>query len=369
MGNLDAMNIIWRRYRVYLISLIVALLLVINTAKPSPAHWADLAVAEVTVGQTKTAMILTFPTGLVAGADDNQDGQLSSQEISTHQVKLEKFLGDRIRLTDAKGTNGKVTVAATNNLPANLQSQTNTHTTLELTYTWSQPVTGLTINYNLFLPNVPTAQCLATVIQDGQTHNLVFTPQQREFALINPHLGQQISSFVLLGIEHILTGYDHVLFLISLLMLGGGFGDLLKVVTAFTIAHSVTLSLAVLDIVTLPVRFVESAIALSIVYVAAENFWRKGLRWRWLITFVFGLIHGLGFAGVLKEIHPNQANLALSLVSFNIGVEIGQIAIVTLAFVVLRTIKKHPWELMIRRCLSGCVIALGLLWFVQRAFY
>ncbi|MBG1263289.1 HupE/UreJ family protein [Nostoc commune] len=359
----------WCRYRVCLISFIGSLLLAIGFVTPSLAHWADLAVAEVTVEQTKTGIILTFPTGLVAWADDNRDGQLSTNEVTTHQAELEKFLGDRIRLVDDKAEVGKIAVAASNNLPANINSNANIHTTLELIYTWSQPVSGLTINYNLFLPNVPTASCLATVMQGGQTRNLVFTPEQREFSLINPSVWQQISSFVLLGIEHIVTGYDHVLFLISLLMLGGGFGYLLKVVTAFTISHSVTLSLAVLNIVTLPGRFVESVIALSIVYVAAENFWRKDLRWRWLLTFIFGLIHGLGFAGILKEIHLVQSNLALSLASFNVGVEIGQIAIVSIAFIVLRTIRKYPWELTFRRLLSGCVVAMGLFWFVQRAFY
>lgn len=359
----------WRKYRVCFISFIGSLLIAIGFATPSLAHWADLAVAEVTVEQTKTGIILTFPTGLVAWADDNRDGQLSTNEVTTHQAELEKFLGDRIRLVDNKAEAGKIAVASSNNLPANINSNVNTHTILELTYTWPQPVSGLTINYNLFLPNVPTARCLATVMQGGQTRNLVFTPEQREFPLINASVWQQISSFVLLGIEHIVTGYDHVLFLISLLMLGGGFGYLLKVVTAFTISHSVTLSLAVLNIVTLPGRFVESAIALTIVYVAAENFWRKDLRWRWLLTFIFGLIHGLGFAGVLKEIHLGQSNLALSLASFNVGVEIGQIAIVSIAFIVLRTIQKYPWELTFRRLLSGCVVAMGLFWFVQRAFY
>jgi hypothetical protein len=358
----------WRRYRVRLISFIGVFLLAIGFSSPSQAHWADLAVAEVTVEQTKTEIILTFPTGLVAWADDNRDGQLSTHEVTTHQRQLEKFLGDRIRLVN-EGKPGKIAVTPSNDLPADIQSNRNTHTILELTYTWSQPVRALMINYDLFLPNVPTARCLATVMQGGQTRNLVFTPEQREFSLINSSVWQQISSFVLLGIEHILTGYDHVLFLISLLMLGGGFGYLLKVVTAFTISHSVTLSLAVLDIVTLPVRFVESAIALTIVYVAAENFWRKDLRWRWLLTFIFGLIHGLGFAGVLKEIHLAHANLALSLASFNIGVEIGQIAIVSITFLGLRTIRKYPWELTLRRFLSGCVVVMGLFWFVERTFY
>lgn len=117
--------------------------------------------------QTKTAIILTFPTDLVSLADDNRDGQLSTNEVTSHQTELEKFLGDRIRLVAHKGEAGKIAVAPSNNLPENIQSISNTHTTLELTYTWSQPITELTINYDLFLPNVSTARCLATVIQGG----------------------------------------------------------------------------------------------------------------------------------------------------------------------------------------------------------
>lgn len=179
------MKTMWRRYRVCLISFMGALLLAMGLATPSQAHWSDLAVAEVTVEQTKTAIILTFPINLVPGVDDNRDGQLSSDEVTTHRTKLDKFFGDRILLTNDKGEVGKFVVTATNNLPANIQGNINTHTTLELTYTWSQPVTGLTINYNLFLPNVPTARCLATVMEGGITRNLVFTPDQKEFALIN----------------------------------------------------------------------------------------------------------------------------------------------------------------------------------------
>ncbi|MBD2214831.1 HupE/UreJ family protein [Nostoc linckia FACHB-104] len=358
----------WRRYRLLIAAFLGALLLSIAWANPSQAHWADLAVAEIAVDKTQTAMTLTFPTGLVASADDNRDGQLSGEEVIKHQTELEKILGDRIRLVNEQGQTGVVTVAASNNLPPNIQSNANTHSNLELTYTWKQAVTALTINYDLFLPNVPTALCLATVIQGGQTQNLVFTPEKHEFALINSSVWQQVSSFVLLGVEHILSGYDHVLFLISLLMVGGGLGYLLKVVTAFTVSHSVTLSLAVLNIVTLPVQFVESAIALTIVYVALENFWRKNVRGRWLLTFAFGLIHGLGFAGVLKEINIPQGNLAISLASFNIGVEIGQLAIVLTTFFILSALRKQPWELNFRRSVSACIIVISLFWFVQRAF-
>jgi hydrogenase/urease accessory protein HupE len=178
-----------------------------------------------------------------------------------------------------------------------------------------------------------------------------------------------VKSFLVLGIEHIIAGYDHVLFLLSLLMLGGGLRHLLKTVSAFTIAHSITLSLAVLGIVSLPGRWVESAIALSIVYVAVENFWRReaALGNRWLITFGFGLVHGLGFASILQEFAIPRADLAVALGSFNLGVEAGQIAIVAAASGVLRMLRRWPAEIWLRRLVSAGAAAAGLVWFVQRA--
>ncbi|MBO3457979.1 HupE/UreJ family protein [Aetokthonos hydrillicola Thurmond2011] len=358
----------WRRYWLSIVLFLVSLLVSIGLTTPTLAHWADLSVAEIMVGDRKTVITLTFPTGLVAFSDDNRDGQLSPEETTKHKPELEQFLGEKISLTDNNGQKGKLSISPSQSLPPNIQINSNTHTTLELAYNWLQPVTGLTINYDLFLPNVSTARCLATVIQEAKTQNLVFTPEKREFSLIDTPVWQQASSFIVLGIEHILTGYDHVLFLISLLMMGGGLGYLLKIVTAFTVSHSVTLSLAVLNIVSLPVRFVESAIALTIVYVAAENLWRKGLRWRWLLTFIFGLVHGLGFAGILKEVTLTKSALGLSLISFNIGVEIGQILIVSIAFILLNQLRKYSWELTFRRLISGCIVAIGLFWFAQRAW-
>ena len=225
---------------------------------------------------------------------------------------------------------------------------------------------GLKINYNLFTPNISTARCLATVIQGEKIQSLVFTPENREFFLLNSSPWQQISSFMLLGIEHIFTGYDHILFLISLLMMGRELRYLLKIVTAFTLSYSLTLSLAAFNIINLPASLIESAIALTIAYMGVESFWQKGLRWRWLLTFIFGLAHGLGFAGVFQEISQNTSSLGLSLVSFNIGVEIGQIVIVCLVFILLNYLRKYAWELTFRRLLSAGIVVMGLFWFAQR---
>jgi hydrogenase/urease accessory protein HupE len=181
--------------------------------------------------------------------------------------------------------------------------------------------------------------------------------------------------FLLLGIEHIFTGYDHIAFLLGLLLLGGTFRELVKVVTAFTAAHSITLALATLDVVRLPPRVVEPLIAASIVYVALENLWAlrspaarsQAVRHRWVLTFAFGLVHGFGFAGVLAALHLPRSGIAAALVTFNVGVEVGQICIVALALPLLLKLRRaRGFDPGGVRAASACVGALGFFWLVQR---
>ena len=177
--------------------------------------------------------------------------------------------------------------------------------------------------------------------------------------------------FLRLGIQHIFTGYDHIAFLIGLLLLGGRLGELVKIVTAFTVAHSVTLALATLGILSPPARLIEPSIAASIVFVGLENLWalRTGhaasaLRHRWMLTFAFGLVHGFGFASVLRELELPRGTLATGLVSFNLGVECGQVAIVAAALPLLRKLlrARPPFAAVA----SACVAVLGAVWAVQR---
>ncbi len=168
--------------------------------------------------------------------------------------------------------------------------------------------------------------------------------------------------------EHIWTGYDHILFLISLLMLGGELGYLLKVVTAFSLSHSVTLFLAALNIVSVPSRWVEIAIALSIAYIASENLWKKEAKARWQLAFGFGLIHGLGFSSALLELDLPRTNLVTSLASFSVGIELGQFAIVLVVYALLAYLRKFAWDLTVRRIISVGVIVMSAIWFWERAF-
>jgi hypothetical protein len=147
-----------------------------------------------------------------------------------------------------------------------------------------------------------------------------------------PTLFQVIERYTGAGIEHIFRGYDHIAFLAAVVLWARRLWPVLKVVTAFTIAHSITLSLAALEIVDIPSMIIEPAIAASIVYVAAENFISRDIERRWRDAFGFGLIHGFGFAGALQEFGLPRSALVSALASFNLGVEIGQVAVVFLVF-------------------------------------
>ena len=173
---------------------------------------------------------------------------------------------------------------------------------------------------------------LALIIWSGGSQQFAFGSDARETIIEvadTAHASRGAGSFFPLGIEHILTGYDHLLFLLALMLRGGGLWSLLKIITAFTIAHSITLALAALDVIVLPGALVESVIALSIAYVALENLLpRYAASRRWTVSFVFGLVHGFGFSSVLREIGLPKENLLLSLLNFNLGVEAGQLTVV-----------------------------------------
>jgi hypothetical protein len=160
-----------------------------------------------------------------------------------------------------------------------------------------------------------------------------------------------------------------LLFLLTLLIVRQSFKQLAWVITAFTIAHSITITLTVLGWIQLPSLFVEAVIALSICYVALENIFRKEIRYRSILTFVFGLIHGMGFAGILLEMNLPKASLAVNLASFNIGIEVIQLAIVALLLPLLTLLHrwKHARAAVVG--ISGLAFVLGAIWLVQRLFF
>jgi hydrogenase/urease accessory protein HupE len=173
--------------------------------------------------------------------------------------------------------------------------------------------------------------------------------------------------FLSLGVEHILTGYDHLLFLVALLATARGFWPIVKIVTAFTLAHSITLSLASLNIITIPSRIIEPLIAASIVWVALENlFAPNSSHRRWLIGLLFGLVHGFGFASALQELDLSGAAIARALVGFNLGVEIGQLIFIALFFPLLWWLTQRWRVATVPSVISVVVAFFGVYWFIDR---
>jgi len=173
--------------------------------------------------------------------------------------------------------------------------------------------------------------------------------------------------FLRMGVEHILTGYDHLLFLLGLVVVGASWRSLAKTVSAFTVAHSITLAVAALGLWTPPARIVEPVIALSIAYVGVENVLARQPSRRWRLTFLFGLIHGFGFASALREIAPGGGGAALALLGFNLGVEAGQLAVIGLVLPAVLLLRRVRWlEGARARVPSLGIAAVGAVWFVAR---
>ncbi|MGC1456617.1 MAG: HupE/UreJ family protein [Nitrospirota bacterium] len=177
-----------------------------------------------------------------------------------------------------------------------------------------------------------------------------------------------IGEFIVLGIEHILTGYDHIAFLLALIVIGLSIREVLKIITAFTVAHSITLLLAATQVVSLNSRIVESVIAFSICFVALENLYKKKVNYRWLVTFGFGLVHGFGFASVLQDLIVGKSNLLVSVVSFNLGVEIGQLMIFLVLLPVLYLLKNKLEFRKVTIGVSLAIFLLGFTWLIERGF-
>jgi hydrogenase/urease accessory protein HupE len=189
-----------------------------------------------------------------------------------------------------------------------------------------------------------------------------------------PSLFATMQRYLVTGIEHIFLGYDHVAFLVAVVLWARRLVPVIKIVTAFTIAHSITLSLAALDIVVIPTIVVEPAIAASIVFVAMENFFSRDIDRRWRVTFAFGLVHGFGFAGALREVGLPANAVSTALAAFNLGVEIGQVAIVSIvvpALVLLDQLMATDRAKPVRAAslvyvLSVLISVLGSYWLVTR---
>ncbi len=249
------------------------------------------------------------------------------------------------------------------------------------------PQRVIAVDYRLFAELDPQHRGLLRLDIAGVSRSAIFSPAQsrQQFELQGTSPLSQFLAYGGEGVWHIWIGFDHILFLLSLLLpavlvwqgrrwqavesLRAASIDVLKIVTAFTLAHSITLSLATLGVVELPSRLVEASIAASVVLAALNNVFPVFHRRRWVVAFVFGLIHGFGFASVLADLGLPSGSLLLALVGFNLGVELGQLAIVA-AFLPIAFLLRHS-AFYRRGVLIAGSLAIAMLagiWFAERAF-
>jgi len=241
---------------------------------------------------------------------------------------------------------------------------------LQIAFTFAHPVNEFRVNSTLDLITQANHQHLLQIGEGTNARHEVLSATQREVLIDYGNslpVWHTIQEFTEFGFRHIFSGYDHLAFLVGLLLTIKTLGSLVKLTTSFTLGHSLTLALATFNLVVLPSRLIESLIALTIAYIAIESFTGYTLAQRWKITFLFGLIHGFGFANVLRGMELNQKTLAVSLFSFNAGVEIGQVLFVCALLPAMFYLDRTTWKSKVVEILSLVIMSLGFYFFFRNA--
>ena len=317
--------------------------------------------------------------------DRDNNGELNWGEVRQREADIVRLATQNLQLSS-----GDQTCAWSSGAAMQLTRHSDgTYAVLTLVARCPKLEAGLKARYSLFFDVDPSHRGLVQWIAPGgdAAQALIFGTESAQQSLAMKPAGawQTLRQYLVDGVWHIWIGYDHILFLLALLLpavlvrrerqwqgaprFSGALVEVVKVVTAFTLAHSITLSLAALQVITLPSRLVESAIAASVVIAALNNLRGTVHGRRWMMAFAFGLLHGFGFASVLADLGLPQGALVLALVGFNVGVELGQLAIVALflplAFALRRT---RFYQVGVLKIGSLIVAALATWWLVQRLF-
>ncbi|MDB5841392.1 MAG: HupE/UreJ family protein [Herminiimonas sp.] len=347
--------------------------------KPSDSYLTLSVEGNVVTGQWDIALRdLDFAIGLDAGGD----GAITWGEVRARHADIAAYAMSRLKLSALdKACPARVT-----------EHLIDDHTDgayAVLRFTAECPAIRETLQarYSLFFDIDPQHKGLLQLRYQDVSSSAIFSPEKasQEFSLARPSKLTQFIDYCREGVWHIWIGFDHILFLLALLLpavmtrqkkawqavsvFKPAFMDVLKIVTAFTVAHSITLTLATLGVISLPSRWVESTIAASVVAAALNNIFPLFAERRWVMAFVFGLIHGFGFATVLADLGLPQQALVLALVGFNLGVEAGQLAIVAV-FLPLAFALRHTWFYRRIVVLGGSMViaVLALIWLIERAF-
>ena len=338
--------------------------LILLAPASAAAHPAQVAYARIDVQERAVEIALSmnlFELDLVLTLDRDLDGTVSPAELDGRRAEIADYLRGKTAVTAA----GRALPMELRALGIGRSGDGRAVAEATLAFPAAEPLRDFTIRCEPLTELGADHTTLARIDARGESRQVVFRPGVTYRQAPGP-LAIALE-FLRLGIVHIFIGYDHIAFLVGLLLAGGSTLSIVKIVTAFTVAHSVTLSLAALDVVSLSPAFVEAGIALSIVYVAAENLLhRRPPRGRWLVSFGFGLVHGFGFAGVLKELALPSASLVWPLLTFNLGVEIAQVSIVAVVAPALYALTRTPLHVPLTRLASVVILSLGLFWLYQR---
>jgi hypothetical protein len=358
--------------------------LFLSCALPAQAHKASDSYLSLSVqnerieGQWDIAL---RDLEMAVGLDANGDAAITWDELRARHAAIASYALSRLKLSS---DDAPCPLRVTAHL---VDSHTDgAYAVLRLQGACPQAVAALRVDYDLLFEIDPQHKGLLRLTHGATTGSAIFAPDARSqlLQLAEPSRWRQFADYVRHGVWHIWIGFDHILFLVSLLLpavlvrhegkwqgratLKASVLDVLKIVTAFTLAHSLTLTLAAVGALSLPSRLVESAIAASVILAALNNLWPLVHRWRALVAFGFGLIHGFGFASVLADLGLPQGALVLSLVGFNVGVELGQLAIVA-AFLPLAYLLRRG--LFYRRVVlaggSALIAVLATVWLAERA--
>jgi len=344
-------------------------------ALPAQAHNAGvstsrLAIHDRMVNVEINALGLDYEKAVGIRLIEPGSGVVNAVALAMTAPSVLTYVGDHVAVL---GSGQPCLRAAATVRPAD------THVLVTIAWTCPSDDGDLRYHVTLFQDVDPAARHVAVVATEHgeREFGLDRTTPEVDVSGAGSSTLQLVGRFIRAGIEHIFLGYDHIAFLLAVILWGRSLWPLIKVVTAFTLAHSLTLCLAVLDIVRLPSTVVEPLIAATIVFVAAENFFVHDIRKRWRATFVLGLVHGFGFAGALREYGLPTDAVAPALAAFNIGVEIGQVAIVGLVFPLLLlsdrlgsgpAIRKQRRPAVVYAC-SAVILVCGLYWLMERTVF
>ena len=357
-----------------LILVVLFSLLPLQYAKGHDPGLSSLTIRQRTSGLEATLTLAVRDAAQLAELDEDHDGIVTEAEFARSRPQLEAAVERQVVITAAgkvvKNKSVHSRLDENNNVEVFLNFDGVVFSNLEIQ---SKLITSLPLGHRQYLQvQNSTGQTLFERLLSATTDRATVQLPRTDTSTVTLEAARSFANFLCLGVKHILTGYDHLLFLFGLLLVARGFFSSLGIITSFTIAHSITLAVATLHLVQIPSRIVEPLIAASIVFVGIENLLRGDIpKARRMVPFGFGLIHGFGFASALREagIGSGTGGIVLPLFSFNLGVELGQIMVAAAALPIIWKLRENP--MFIARWAPACsaaVVLLGSFWFVQRVW-